>query len=171
MSLRHLRGRQFGRSKVSALKGAHAVGVAMQRMQVLPEVNRRAMVAIMQACRDAFVRQDGDPRIQWENLADVLNVAEALAGLGICSDEHSVAAIESGHEVLSRVYLTWKAGKGGWTLTAAELARLDAALEVHRLQLRYCTAGEHEKASLKVREKAQQYRNGNAPQGAILAGV
>lgn len=171
MSLRHLAGRQFGHSKKRALQGANAISKALQRVEVLSEENRRALLSIAAAVREAFLRQLGDPKVQWSNLADVLNVAEALAGLGICSDEASVAAIESGHEVLSRVYLTAAQG-GSWTLTAAEIARLDAALEIHRLQLRFCTTGEYDKATFNVREKARQYRNGNAPKGVqVLAGV
>lgn len=147
----------------------NAVQRAMQRAATLSAEDQRNLWQIVEASRAAFLRQD-EPRDQWKNMADVFNVAERLAALGICSDEASRGAIESAQDVLSRVWL--EVGQGGsWTLRPTEVQALDAGLQIHRLQLRFCSLGEYERATAQVRERVEQYRNGNAPKGAHMLGV
>jgi hypothetical protein len=141
---------------------------ACQRAAVLEPVDRDNLKAIVRTARDAFLRGD-DPRGNWKALADCFNTAEALCEARICSDEESVSLIDGAHEVLGDVWARQNAG-GSWTLRAAEIAALDAAIERHLIQLDHCSLGEFEAAREKVRRRTVQALNGNAAPGVVVYG-
>ena len=148
----------------------NAMAFVSENAAVLSVENRHNILQTIEASRAALLRQD-QPLDQWLLLAGVLNTAESLSSMGICSDEASRGKLESGHEVLSNLWLRAVEHGGSWTLPTSEIARLDAALEVHRIQLRYCSLGEYDRARALVAKLAQQYRSGNAPKGAQVMGV
>lgn len=105
-----------------------------------------------------------DARKYWNSLAFASSVAEMLAHMGICSDIESKRVIRCGHDALACVRARFDAG-GSWTMHAEELLAVEAALERHRIQLRFCSCGEYERARHAVRRN-----NTNAKQRGLKPG-
>lgn len=103
----------------------------------------------------------------WRAMVDALNIACALAELGICSDEPSKERIAKGEAVLAAV-ATRKAAGGSWTLYPQEIRELDDALWLYGVQLDYCSRGEFEKAQKIVKDRVSQALAGNAPRGVTV---
>ena len=141
---------------------------ARQRASTLEPADRENLKAIVRNARDAFLRGQ-DPKGHWKALADGINTATWLAYDHICSDEESVEAIQAGHDALGAVAARCTAG-GSWTMRAAEIAALDAAIERHMIQLDHCTLGEFEQAREKVRRHTEQALHGNAAPGVAVYG-
>lgn len=100
----------------------------------------------------------------WETVADAMNVSELLAA-NICSDRlpEFFAAQDALHELHSRV----QAG-GSWTMRAAEITALDFAVDLHVIQLQFCSQREMDDAIKTVKRKMQQALKGNAPRSARI---
>lgn len=146
----------------------NAIERARQRAALIEPVDRDNLKAIARNARDCFVRGE-DPRGHWKALADCINTATWLAAGGICSDVDSVGLIDAGHDALGAVAKRCTAG-GSWTMRAAEIAALDAAIARHEVQLNLCSLGEFEAAREKVRRHTVQALNGNAAPGVAVYG-
>jgi hypothetical protein len=146
----------------------NAIERALWRSFVLEPADRANLKATARDARAALLRGE-DARVSWRLLADAINVATALAEAGICSDAESVALFDGGHEALGAVADRQLAG-GSWTLRAAEIAALDAAIERHAIQLDHCSRGEWEAAREKVRRRTEQALHGNAAPGVAVYG-
>lgn len=103
----------------------------------------------------------------WRTLADALNTAEALCGMGIASDAASRERIDAAQAVLAAA---WQSSdeRGTWSLHAAELQALDDGLWVHGVQLDHCSLGEFERARRLVAERVRHALAGNMPAGTRI---
>jgi len=98
----------------------------------------------------------------WARLADSLNIATALAQLNVANDH--LATFEAGQQALSCLHERVAAG-GCWTLKGPEIAALDDALFVHKVQLSVCSRRELREAVTSVMHRVQQALAGNAASG------
>jgi hypothetical protein len=96
---------------------------------------------------------------QWRELADALNLSEALMELQIAPNlrpdvEAAQAALG---ELMKRAQLLHR-----WVLRGPEMTALRTGLWVYRVQLEHCTVGELERAVTTVRNRVAQALAGNA---------
>lgn len=104
----------------------------------------------------------------WANLADAMNVAERLAGLGIANDH--AAELQAAHAALASLHARNAEG-GTWVMRGTEIAALEVALELHQIQLDHCTQGELAQAITTVQRVMSQALAGNAsPRAHICMG-
>ncbi|WP_396180002.1 hypothetical protein [Flavobacterium sp.] len=101
----------------------------------------------------------------WMALADVANVAEALAKLGIASN--LAAEIQAAHAALADVFSHQQA-TGRWECTAPQLAAIDELLWIYGVQINHCSHGELDAAKRHVREIVTQARAGNGAPGTVV---
>lgn len=137
------------------------ISLAINRVAVHTLAEQMAFAAPSVQAFDALRRGAGN-REAWESVADALNVAEELAGLGIGSnlaDEIDVAQVDMA-QLMRRVKAT-----GCWTLYAQELRTIDYGLELFRLQLGLCSTGEHLEALARVKRRTAAALSGAAPRG------
>lgn len=142
------------------------VAVAIDHARKLDPVDRGNLQTIVNGALQAF-RTGRDCAAHWCTMADALNTAEALARVGIASDEASRSRINDAQRVLADVHRR-HAERGTWALRGPELQALDDGLWVHRVQLDHCSAGEFERARQDTAERLRQARMGNAPAGAVI---
>ena len=127
------------------------VAVAIEGAQRLrPEVRADIQRIVDQAL--ARFRSGDDCHAQWRNMADALNTAEALARIGIASDDDSRDRINDAQQVLGDVFER-QAQRGSWTLRGPELQALDDGLWVARIQLDHCSLREFEDARRDAAER------------------
>ena len=140
------------------------VAVAIEGAQKLRPDMRADIRGIVDQALARF-RTGDDCAAQWRNMADALNTAEALARIGIASDEASCDRIADAQRVLADVHQR-HAEHGSWTLRGPELQALDLGLWVFGVQLDHCSLNELERARRDCTERIRQARAGNAPAGA-----
>lgn len=100
----------------------------------------------------------------WCDMADCMNVAEALAELRVLTAHADMfqAAQAALHGIFQR-------GQGSaWTITDAEAAAVRDALWFYRAQLIYCAQGEMVEAIERVKRRKHQALQGNASPDAIV---
>lgn len=147
---------------------ANAVQRAIEGARLLPKVETAAVKAGMRMALTEFLtgkRCD----VHWATLADALNMAESLSDIGICSDEPSAEKINAGQLALAEVAQQF-ARIRSWTLRAAQLDALRTGLEIHEIQLDYCSFSEYERAYHTTRNRISQARAGNAGPGVVVVG-
>lgn len=105
--------------------------------------------------------------VAWKHLADVLNIAEQLSTMGLCSDDASVERVARAQEALSEIHQR-HGGTGRWEPTGEELHVLEEALWLQDVQLEHCSSREYDQAVERVRQRVQQALRGNAPPGAVV---
>jgi len=132
----------------------------------LTPAERSELRSIYEGAFDRFRRADDCPA-QWVMLADAMNMAESLSSIGIASDEQSAELIHAGQAALAEVAKRHQAG-GSWTLYPAEIAALDEALFVHRVQVEHCSRGEFNRAVDLTHHRCRQALFGNAPAGGVV---
>lgn len=125
------------------------IELAMHRAAKMTEQQRAELLAPGIVAVELLSRGAGSPDV-WQQLADVYNIAEALAELRIAGNlpETLQAAQRAMAELARRV----NAGRG-WTLYAAELQALREGIWLYGLQLEHCSAGEHLRAIELVRRR------------------
>lgn len=125
--------------------------------------HQRATLAMPVANALAHLRTCQQPWAAWCSLADAMNVAEQLAHRGIASDRlpEFHAAQQALHDVYHR-----QQQRNTWALRAAELQALDAAVQLHGIQLRFCSQGELADSIQAVQRNVAQALAGNAPKDA-----
>jgi hypothetical protein len=111
------------------------------------------------------MRTGAGSQADWANLADCLNVAEALADLGIASD-HTDTFVR-GQTALAAVHARVAAGRS-WTLYPPEITALDDACFVARIQLEHASQGEYRNAIHSVQRRVAGALSGSPPQGALV---
>jgi hypothetical protein len=142
------------------------IAVAIEGATKLAACDRLELQGIVNNALALF-RAGHDCAAQWLNMADALNIAESLAGLGICSDPASHERIAVAQRVLATVQQR-HTERGTWALRGPELQALDDGLWLHATQLEHCSLREYERAKDKTAQRIQQARAGNAPAGAIV---
>lgn len=95
---------------------------------------------------------------EWRNLADALNVAEALSQDGIASDR--LDEIRTAQHALAALHQRVEAG-GPWTLRGPELTALQLAVELHGIQLKLASQGEVANAIERVQRRTKGALAGN----------
>lgn len=103
----------------------------------------------------------------WADLADAMNVAEALAEIGIASDHADTFAAA---QAAPAAVWTRHAAGGSWTLRAAEITALDDAVFIHGVQLQHCSQREMADAITTVRNRVRGAMAGHPPAGAMVLG-
>lgn len=142
------------------------VAVAIEGAQKLRPDMRADIRGIVDQALARF-RSGDDCHAQWRNMADALNTAEALARIGIASDQDSRDRIDAAQRVLADV-IERHTQRGSWTLHGPELQALDLGLWVFGVQLDHCSLNELERARRDCTERIRQARAGNAPAGARI---
>ncbi len=105
----------------------------------------------------------------WLTLVDAVNMAETMAGQGLCSGPEAAAVLQAAQRALSDVCLRHEQ-RGTWTLYPAELDALRWMLRLHHVQLTECGYGEFDRAVVTTQRRISQAVAGNAGPGVILVG-
>jgi hypothetical protein len=107
----------------------------------------------------------------WRSLADIANMAEGLARIGVGSGPEGEQVIEDAQEALAYVQQE-RQSRGTWALHASEReevrGRLGWLISLHVTQLQGCSRTLFERAFQDTQERIAQARAGNAPAGAIV---
>jgi hypothetical protein len=143
---------------------ADPVGLAIGCVSLLTPRQRRSLMDPALLALD-LMRQGRGTWDAWRALADVGNVAEALAEDGIA--RNLLEQIEDGQEALSRVHDAVASG-GSWTLRGPEIAALDDLVWVHGVQLDHASQGEVASAIRRVRDRIAGARAGNVGRGVTV---
>ena len=142
--------------------------VAMCSAAKLPQDKvRKALAGIEGALLD--LQRGIEPEFKLRVLSDMLNVAEQLARLGICSDEESCQVIGEGQLTVARL-CEQHAATGSWTMRAADIAALREAMIRHCIQLQHCSHREYESSLDAVERIVSQALAGNAGHKTIVIG-
>lgn len=139
------------------------IGLAIGRVTTLDNTQRLALDMPLREALDAFRRGAGS-REHWLQLADALNVAEAIAARGLFAEDRPDAYVAA-QRVLGDVSDRREAG-GSWTLRGPELQALEIGIQCHELQLDACSQGELADAIADVKRRIRGVLAGNAPAGA-----
>lgn len=143
---------------------ANPIALAMHRAGKLAPDERQDL---MHPAADAFaLLKTGAGTVEaWQQIADALNLSEALVELRIGTNlsrmaDDSQLALAA---LMQRVQST-----GSWTLRAAEIVAIEDGLWLYGVQLRECSAGEYLRAVDIVRERISQALAGNAGARAVV---
>jgi hypothetical protein len=120
-----------------AIAGVHTFPVETQR-----DIMRQPMKSF------DLLRQGKANRDDWNQICQALNVGEALCEFNIANDH--IDDFHRGHEALHQVALRMLSGKSS-TCYAHELAAITEALEMHNIQLQFCTQAEFSRAIVRVK--------------------
>lgn len=104
----------------------------------------------------------------WRTVADALNVSERLAALAIARDHTD--EIEAAQAALAALFDRHQATRS-WTLRGPEIAALEQAVTIHKIQLDYATQGELYEAIDTVRRCVGQALAGNVSPSAKVCVV
>lgn len=144
----------------------NAVQVAITGAHKLPPQDVARQMALARQALAEFTRAQHCPA-HWRSLADVANLAESLALLGIGGGADAQRVIRQAQAALHGVATRHADGRS-WTLYADELAALQWLLTLHHMQLGECTYTEFDRAFTATRNRIAQARAGNAPAGAVI---
>lgn len=137
------------------------IEIALHRAAALLPTERTELLGPVHAAFAAFRCGLGaiDP---WAQLADTMNIARELAERQIASDHKPT--FQAAQQALTDVFERAEA-KGCWTLRGPEIAALDLAIFVFKVQLDNCSRGELGEAVTRVVNRITQARAGNAAPG------
>lgn len=136
-----------------------------QALATVLRPEQKAVLATPATTALARLRMCEGSAAAWRDMADAMNVAEQLALRGIASDR--MAEFQQAQAALHAVH-TRATARGTYALRGVELAALDKAVELHLIQLSYCTQGELRNAINAVRRRVSQALAGNAPRDALV---
>jgi hypothetical protein len=139
------------------------IEVAIESARKLPADDVEKLKAALHRALGDFRKGIECPR-NWADLADAMNMAEALSLLGILADEDSKRWFQRAQDALSSVRDRCSA-TGSWTLRAPEVDALVEGLFLHDIQLRFCSLGEFDRARQIVTNRCSQALAGNAGPG------
>lgn len=126
---------------------------------VLGAKERALLIDPVKECFDRL-RKGEFTNAHYRHLRDVFNIAEALTepGTGIFPDhvDKFIAAQAALHAVGNR-----RAAGGSWTCYADELAAIATGLEFHEHQLKFASAGDMTRATIKADQFVQSTRKGS----------
>ena len=145
---------------------ADPVDLAISRAALLTDAQRAALTTPTTTALQRL-RTGGFTPADWKDLADAMNVAEALAELRIVSDHgDSFAAAQAALANLITTHRT----RGRWVARGAELTAIDTAAWLHRIQLAHCTQGELDSAIRRVQRRVRGALAGNVGPGVQVLG-
>lgn len=141
-----------------------AIQHAIDRVATLSDEQRAALGGPMQRAFEAFRAGQGNANA-WADLADAMNVGEALAELSIAANlntyfsqaQAALAAVHARH-----------AGTGSWTLRGPEITALDDAVWAATVQLQHCSQGEMHDAITTVKRRMAAALAGSAAPGTTV---
>jgi len=147
-----------------AIEMTSPLQIALRNATLLQPRERDALLSPTQAAFTAFRAGQGNVD-HWAQLVDAINIALVLAHRQIASDHIATfnAAVSALRAVHDRHALA-----GSWTLRGTEIAALDMAVTVHKIQLDYCSAGELSAAIQTVINRVRAALAGNASPGAHI---
>jgi len=134
------------------------IEMAVHRVAKLSPSQRVDLLAAGRHALEALGRGQGCV-VVWQQFADVLNIAEALAELQIA--DNLADTIAQAQAALASLMDRVRDGRG-WTLYAAELVALREGHWLYGVQLDHCSAGEHLRAIEVVRRRISGALAGNA---------
>lgn len=140
------------------------VGLAIARATKLTAQQRAPMSEATTRAFEAFRAGQGTERL-WADLADAMNVAEALADVNLASDHKGT--FSTAQAALSAVCARHERSQS-WTLYPAEITALDDACFVHGVQLEHCSQGEMADAIARVKRRVAGALAGSPPKGALV---
>lgn len=144
------------------------MGLAMTMAAKLLPHQVAHIMDIVEANLVAF-RTGAGNRAAWADLAARMQVGEALACAGIASDR--VQAFVDAQQALADVHQRAHGATQSWTLRGTEIAALDHAVFLHRVQLQHCSQGELEHARQLVLRRGEQALAGNAGRNVTVLHV
>lgn len=131
--------------------------LATHRASKLDTQQRADLMAPAHAAALALSRGEGSPEV-WQQMADVLNLSEALCELRIAGNLRGT--VDEAQAALGALMLRIR-GRG-WTQYPNEIATLREAVWLYGVQICLCSAGEHLRAIEIVRNRIGQALAGNA---------
>lgn len=143
---------------------AHLSAISGSR-KLTPDEVQQGVLAVDRAY--AAFASGHECAFHWRALADALNVAEALADVGICSDPESREAILAAQRALERLQRQHRA-IGTWALWDDDERDLRAGLGRHKLQLTLCDYSEYRRAVTDAHRRLAGALAGNAPKDALV---
>jgi hypothetical protein len=145
---------------------ANSLDIALNNVRKLSRADVQMQTGIVStALRQFSAGQHCE--VHWRSLADTANMAETLAGMGICSGLQAEAVIDTAQRALAAVRQR-HTERNTWTLYAAELDALQWLAALHARQLAECDYSEFERAFTTTSTRVSEARKGNAPRGAIV---
>ncbi len=130
-------------------------------------VPAHAKASLLDRMREAFAafRSGRGTAAYWADLADAMNVAEALAELGIANDHEQT--LQAAQRALAAVCQRQERTRS-WTLYPGEITALDDATWLHEVQLEHCSQRELRTAIETVQRRVRGALAGSARAGALI---
>lgn len=126
---------------------ANALDWAIAGVHTFPTETQRDIMKPPMASFD-LLREGRASREDWNQICQALNVGEALCEFNIANDH--IDDFHKGHEALHQIALRMLGGKSS-TCYAHELTAVKEALDMHKIQLQFCTQAEFSRAILRVK--------------------
>jgi hypothetical protein len=133
--------------------------MAMTLAGKLTDAEREELIKPVKQCFD-LLRQGKWNNAQFKHIADVFNIAQALASPGFNLLNDHIDKFDTAQEVLKAIAERRGQGKG-WTCYAHELAAIATGIEFHEIQLEYASAGELARATRHVDNVLKGARSGS----------
>lgn len=141
---------------------------AAARAAYLSQADRTELTDMATRALDR-IRTVSDPVAGWCQMADILNMAEAMATAparhAVASDEGSKAKIAAAQAALGEIHKRAHGPQKSWAARASEMDALREAVWLWGIQLEHCTVGELDAATRCVANRVRQALAGNAPKG------
>jgi hypothetical protein len=138
--------------------------IALNRAMLLLPSERTAILAPVHAGFEAFRAGAGTVE-HWAQLADAINVGAVLSKRNIASNHQDTFA--AGTDALRAVH-DRHAVTSSWTLRGPEIAALELAVFVHKVQLDQCSRGELAAAVQTVIHRVQAALRGQVAPGTTV---
>ena len=144
---------------------ANPIRLAMLGAGKMPPADRAVLAGIRRRALEALVAGVADELDHWAQLVDIVNLSEALSGLGICSDEGSRARITAAVTVLGELMDARDAGASSLRPSTPQLAALTEAVWLHGVQVEHCSLSEFELAYRRVVARTRAALAGSVGKG------
>lgn len=143
----------------------NTVDLVLQRNRLLSAEDFAMQTGIVgQAVREL---EGPDAMTHWRSLADVANLAETLAGMGLGAGPEADRVIAEAQTALGAVFER-RQQTGTWQVDDQQGESFEWLAALHKTQLRDCTYGEFETAYRRTAERLRQAIKGNAPRRAVV---
>jgi len=144
--------------------------IAATQAQRLSEADVRQQAALGRNALTQLMRgREGD--FHWASLADMANMAETLADMGLGAGQEAERVISTAQRVLAEVYQR-HAERNTWALHAVEVEAFEWLISLHTTQLAATSYGEFEAAYRRTANRIHQALQGNAAPGVrVIAGL
>lgn len=159
--------------QAATLNGVQVAIRAVQRLSAEDQamMQSRSSGALADLQRGATLADEAASAVclqAWRSLADVGNMAETFAGMGLGSGPDADELIQAGQEALQSIFHR-RVASGDWILTEDEHEALAWLVRLHcGVQLTAASYGEFERAFIRTRNRVAQALAGNAPRGAMV---